>query len=725
VNAQTTDSDYHLASTSKEGAILQAWNWSFDTIKRELPEIAKAGYTTVQTSPIQGTKENVMDEGHWWILYQPTNFKIGNAQLGSREQFKSMCQEAEKYGIKIIVDVVANHTANRDGDAGKFYADGSVDPSIRDNKYFWHEHRGVDNWQSRWAVTHLGISLPDLNTENYDLQNKVRDFLIDCVNCGADGFRFDAAKHIELPEDEPEYGAKVSSDFWKRVLGPLEGKGLYFYGETLQSRDYNNSYEDQKNQKATNMAGYTKYMNVTASEYGFNIRKAVGFNNDVNVECAKGYNLDNGVEPKDIVTWVESHDNYAGDGKESTGMSDYQIKMAWSIIAARNASTPMFFARPNSRMGEVGSTLWKDGDIQKVNEFHNRMTKESEYLRTQGNKVMMVERGDKGMVITNLGGDTDINSETKLANGEYKDQISGRTFTVSNGRIKGRVNGGSIAVVYNKDQDAEVSSSKDSCKYKDSLELTLSAKNTDKATYSIDNGDEKEYNDGKTITIGEGLANGTKTSLTLKGYKDGKCVTKKYEYIKSDVEENTVAYFRKPSNWSSAKIYVYNGNKKVEAWPGTDMKSEGNDLYSYTLPDGWDEAYVLFTDGNNQVPAANKPGFLLKSGESKIWENGVWKDYDKKESTTKVYFENISGWGSPNIYVYDKNEKCVSPWPGTSMKSEGNNLYSYEIPENLDEAYVIFNDGHNQTPNPFAKGFYIKAGEVKIYRNGSWTDYNN
>ncbi|MDD6794035.1 MAG: alpha-amylase family glycosyl hydrolase, partial [Clostridiaceae bacterium] len=486
VNAQTTDSDYHLASTSKEGAILQAWNWSFDTIKRELPEIAKAGYTTVQTSPIQGTKENAMDEGHWWLLYQPTNLKIGNAQLGSREQFKSMCQEAEKYGIKIIVDVVANHTANRGGNNDDpFYADKSVDPSIRDNPYFWHEHVGINDWYSRWQVTHRGIGLPDINTENYDYQDKVRNFLQDCVDCGADGFRFDMAKHIELPED-PE---GIRSDFWKRVLVPFEGKGLYFYGETLQD-------SDAEKEKATNMLGYTKYMNVTASTYGYNVRKAVGFGSNVNVECAKGYDIDAGVQPKDIVTWVESHDNYAGDGKESTNMSDYQIKMAWSIIAARNESTPMFFARPNSRMGEVGSTLWKDGDIEKVNEFHNRMVKESEYLRTQGNTVMMVERGDKGMVITNLGGETDINSETNMVDGEYKDQISGRTFTVSNGRIKGRVNGGSIAVVYNKDQEAEVSSSKDSCKYKDSLKLTLSAKNTDKATYSIDNGDEKEYNDG-------------------------------------------------------------------------------------------------------------------------------------------------------------------------------------------------------------------------------------
>ena len=89
-----------------DGAILHAWNWSLDTIRENLPAIKAAGYKVVQTSPVQGTKENTMSEDHWWLLYQPTNFKIGNAQVGSRDDLKSLCEEADKYGIKIIVDVI-------------------------------------------------------------------------------------------------------------------------------------------------------------------------------------------------------------------------------------------------------------------------------------------------------------------------------------------------------------------------------------------------------------------------------------------------------------------------------------------------------------------------------------------------------------------------------------------------------------------------------------------
>jgi len=222
-------SSNNLTEKTQDGAILHAWNWSFNTIKANLQAIADAGYSSVQVSPIQGTKENLMDTSKWWLLYQPTNFSIGNAQLGSRDEFKAMCAEAEKYGIKIIVDVVANHTANRGGGTDQYWPAANVDAGLLNDAGAWHEHRGVDNWNDRWQVTHLGIGLPDLNTSSYNVQNKIISFLNDCVSAGADGFRFDAAKHIELPDDSG------GSDFWSRVLGSVQNRNnLYIYGEVLQ-----------------------------------------------------------------------------------------------------------------------------------------------------------------------------------------------------------------------------------------------------------------------------------------------------------------------------------------------------------------------------------------------------------------------------------------------------------------------------------------------------------
>ena len=438
--------DPGLPAATKDGVILHAWNWSFNTIRSRLPEIAAAGFKTIQTSPIQGVKENTMTGNLWWILYQPINFNIGNAQLGTREQFRQLCAEAATYGINIIVDVVANHTGNAGIDGALQYVPAyNVDPSIRNNPYFWHQLSGITNWNDRWQVTQLGIGLPDLNTSNQELQDKIIVFLNDAISLGADGFRFDAAKHIELPTDP-----SGASNFWTRVLGSLNNpSNLYNYGEVLQGG-------------ADAFAQYANYMNVTASYYGDSVRHAVGFNQPKNVNLAYNFNAAN-VVPSKLVTWVESHDTYANLGDESTNMNDWQIKMGWAIIAARAQTVPLFFNRPAgngkfaANLGTAGNNLWKDPDVVAINKFHNAMVGQSEYLRNQGNEIMLIERGNKGMTIVNLGGNAAINQPTNLANGVYANKATGGgTFTVANGRITGNMAGGTVAVLYNDTQSVNV-----------------------------------------------------------------------------------------------------------------------------------------------------------------------------------------------------------------------------------------------------------------------------
>lgn len=122
--AQTFDSAVSssaLPEHTYDGVILHAWNWSFNSIKDNLPAIAEAGYTAVQTSPDQRPKDGSntsTSQWDWWKVCQPTSLSFspgGHPWFGSKDDFRAMCDEAEKYGIKIIVDVVANHLANNNG----------------------------------------------------------------------------------------------------------------------------------------------------------------------------------------------------------------------------------------------------------------------------------------------------------------------------------------------------------------------------------------------------------------------------------------------------------------------------------------------------------------------------------------------------------------------------------------------------------------------------------
>ena len=78
-STQTASADSTLRDKVGDGVMLHAFNWSYNTIKENLPAIAAAGYTTVQTSPVQQPKDYSTSgdvTGQWWKLYQPISFHI-------------------------------------------------------------------------------------------------------------------------------------------------------------------------------------------------------------------------------------------------------------------------------------------------------------------------------------------------------------------------------------------------------------------------------------------------------------------------------------------------------------------------------------------------------------------------------------------------------------------------------------------------------------------------
>ena len=232
------------ADDVKHGAILQTWCWSFNTIKEKLPEIKAAGYTAIQTSPIQecriGENNNdySLDLRNWYYTYQPVDFKIGNYQIGTKEELKELCDEAKKYDIAIIADVVVNHMTSEWN---------YIKPNMQKREYF-NTNYGITNWEDRQCITSMALcGLWDLKTSSKDVQNIVKNFLKECTDIGVTGFRYDCAKHIELPEDKG-----FGSDFWPYIT---DNEAKFQLGEVLKG-------------STARYDVYSKYLNVTGAEYG-------------------------------------------------------------------------------------------------------------------------------------------------------------------------------------------------------------------------------------------------------------------------------------------------------------------------------------------------------------------------------------------------------------------------------------------------------------------------
>ncbi|MCI5616632.1 MAG: alpha-amylase family glycosyl hydrolase [Ruminococcus sp.] len=642
----TSANTYGLADNIQDGQILQCFNWSFDNIKKNMKTIADQGFTAVQTSPIQVAKESTAGKtakGSWWVLYQPVDFAIennshGSSALGTASQFKAMCDEAHKYGVKVVVDAVLNHMGNK----SKNDLSPCIPDEIRNNSSLWHDISKNSRYKSRYDITQFCMDgIPDLNTSNKTVQNYAIKFLKECVDNGADGFRFDGAKHIETPAD-----SGFGSEFWPTVLNATTSYAKstrsitpFYYGEVLDGTTGSN---DRSNGQ-TVANSYTSYMSITLSSVSNDIRNAVNGNNAQGA-IRSDYSLDDStVAGNKAVLWNESHDTYQAGS--SSGVGNANMDKTWALVGTRNQACGMYMARPNNwgsaMMGQADVTNWANETVKAINQFKNAMIGQTEYLSAE-NGIAYNERGTKGVVLVNCGGNSSVSvTAHKMAAGTYTDVITGNTFTVANGKISGNIGSSGVAVVYNAKKGPQNTISKEGGSFKaETLPLTLGLKDATSGTYQIDNGTVETYTGTKTITIGEGVAYGSTITVNLTA-TDGTDTSKAtYTFKKVDPTLTQKIYFDNSSyNWSSVYAYIYNDTDSVAKWPGKQMtKDSSTGYYVVEVPDEFANGSVIFTESStattNRFPADMEPGLELSGSSMKFSANHKWEEYTQQTTTT-------------------------------------------------------------------------------------------
>lgn len=616
-SAQTASADSTLRDKVGDGVMLHAFNWSYNTIKENLPAIAAAGYTTVQTSPVQQPKDYSTSgdvTGQWWKLYQPISFHIAEQSwLGTKDDLKSLCDEADKYGIKIICDIVSNHIANADENRPDSVSNQvkKYEPEFyKKRRTYTRTYKGDANDSSVQAVVQGHVSkCPDLVTNDTAVQTYIINLLKECIDCGVDGFRFDAAKHIET-EDDGEY----ASDYWKNITTSASsyytqktGDDLYIYGEILNNCGADRSY-----------SSYTKYINVTDNRTGdavlYNVSKG-------KASTATNATYKSGVAASNAVLWAESHDTYEGNSGSSgysntSSVSDEDVVKAWAIVASRKDSTALFFARPGTAlMGGVSTdTTYKSTAVSEINKFHNLFVGQSEKLGSSGN-IAYVARGTSGIVLSNCKGtNASVSiSGTGLADGKYTDTVSGAEFTVANGVLTGSIGKTGVAVVYNGTTTPKAINSVESGSFRgDTMTLTLGLENATSGTYCLDDSTPVKFTGTTSIRIGSDYKPGETITLTVTATDGVKTSSMVYKYTKSTAQESGVYVFFNPATqkgWSAPyQVYIYDEttNKgtvyKNANWPGEAMTLDpATGYYYYEVPKS--SSISADEDDENQAPS--------------------------------------------------------------------------------------------------------------------------
>ncbi len=687
------DNAYRLPEKIQQGVILHCFDWKYSDITANLSNIAAAGFTAVQTSPAQ---TNYTGTTSWSTLYRPRDTQIGANTLGTETDLASLCTEAHKLGIKVIVDVVANHT------------DGTLDwvADFWKNTDLYHSYGAVSNWQDRYQVTHGEIGMKDLKTEDSRVQDKFKTYIQALKAIGVDGCRFDAAKHIGLPSE--------GDNFWPAVIDTT----MFNYGEILD----NTGGDD-----ATLMPEYLKYMSVTDSPYGTN--NVLGSAKNGQASTSGGGNYAFTYNTSHLVYWGESHDTYCNSGGMSDGVSQEVVDRAYAVAASHNSIPALYFSRPTSssgaaaQAGVMGSTHYTSSSVAEVNKFHNAMNGKADYYTASGS-VASISRKDGGAIVVNFAGSGSVsvaNGGAYATPGTYTDRVSGNTFTITASTISGTTNSTGIAVLYNDVATTpSVTLSQDGGIFKaESLSLTATLSNATAGWYQVGTGTKTTFTSTATFTIGTDAAYGDTIVVNWGATaSDGTEVTGSATYYKIDPNAKVYVYYNNPNSWSSVSCYLYTATVN-NAWPGTIMTYDSSlsingktGWWYMEVPTAYVNGYAMFTDGQasgtQQYPGANQTGIAIEG--SSLYVDGTTTGHTTAipgDSATPTPTPTpstgitiyVKASTAPYLYAWDDSEVALNAkWPGTQMSAQTtiNGMAYYYQTFTASPLNIIFNNGQGQ-----------------------------
>ena len=138
--------------------------------------------------------------------YDVTDYYEVNSEYGTMEDFENLLIASEELGIDIIIDFVINHTSNqhpwfqgwKDGDSeyAGYYRKITTGDVRLDQTGAWGQniwHHTTDGYYCGY----FGSGMPDLNWSNPVVQNEMVNVAKFWIEKGVDGFRLDAALHLE------------------------------------------------------------------------------------------------------------------------------------------------------------------------------------------------------------------------------------------------------------------------------------------------------------------------------------------------------------------------------------------------------------------------------------------------------------------------------------------------------------------------------------------------
>ena len=203
-----------------------------DGVTAKLPYLQRLGVSGIWLMPIFPSPS--------YHGYDITDYRAINPQYGTMADFERLVKAAHTDGIKVILDMVINHTSDRN----PWFIAAQNPASPYHDWYIWAgPHTNLDEkspwggpvWRTLGRQHYMGIfcgCMPDLNYDNPAVRNEMISIGRYWLRKGADGFRLDAAKHIFDKLERDDHSMAImdkDAAWWDEYRQGLDSSDAHAY----------------------------------------------------------------------------------------------------------------------------------------------------------------------------------------------------------------------------------------------------------------------------------------------------------------------------------------------------------------------------------------------------------------------------------------------------------------------------------------------------------------
>lgn len=425
------------------------WGGDLQGIIDKLDYLKGMGVTAIWVSPLFEQVEGLMLDkyaamhGYWTKDFKRINPRFlrpdENNSLRDCTVFDRLISEMHKRGMKLILDIVCNHSSpDVNGHKGELYDDGTLIADFYNDQNNWYYHNPeITDWEDEYQLLYYEMAgLATFNDTNPDYRNYIKSAIKQWLDRGVDALRVDTVKHMPLW-------------FWQEFNGDIRTHkpSVFIFGEWGFSKPWDKGSVQFSNKSGMSILDFALCEGIRAAiaqgkEGGFHLIQDI-FDLDYLYNTAT-----------ELITFIDNHDM----PRFLSLNSDHQLlRLALNLIMTARGIPCIYYGteqylhndtnggqdpynRPMMDQWDTSTQLYREmlllSKLRRLNPSISLGSQLQKYITPDVYCYVRRYRDSRCFVAMNKGGRIKINVEsTDLEDGEYICLLTKRQFEIKNGSL--------------------------------------------------------------------------------------------------------------------------------------------------------------------------------------------------------------------------------------------------------------------------------------------------